>query len=217
MSLHLQERLRDISEDGGSTTSRKRKEVPPHREPEREREKGAEKGGEKERDREHRDRDRDYDRERGGSRYRHHGHEETDTYHRSTRDHPRERERERDWDREHREKDRDRHAGYKGTAKHHREHDRDDRRRRSREVAFDEKPEDRAEKVCISSFCVCRLPTYCLSICRGRGMSETAMHHRRRRRNALPSVCPRRQSVRRHQKREKYDFFAGSYSFMRAV
>ncbi|ETW78861.1 hypothetical protein HETIRDRAFT_435469 [Heterobasidion irregulare TC 32-1] len=140
------ERLRDISEDGGSTTSRKRKEVPPHREPEREREKGAEKGGEKERDREHRDRDRDYDRERGGSRYRHHGHEETDTYHRSTRDHPRERERERDWDREHREKDRDRHAGYKGTTKHHREHDREDRRRRSREVAFDEKPEDRAEK-----------------------------------------------------------------------
>ncbi|KAF8661346.1 hypothetical protein AX16_001441 [Volvariella volvacea WC 439] len=138
------ERLREAgSEDGGSVTSRKRKEPPrdyreAERDKERDREKDKDKDKERERERErdrdkdrdaHRDRDRERDRERERDRDRgkeydrdgrgrhHHRYEEYDSHgHRSSREYGRERDRE--------EKDRE----YRSKHSHYRD-DKDDRRR----------------------------------------------------------------------------------------
>ncbi|KAI0065611.1 hypothetical protein BV25DRAFT_1913625 [Artomyces pyxidatus] len=151
------ERMREISEDGASTTSRRRKEPTTHREPEREKE--PEKEKEKERDKgrdrgdrdyrdKDRDRDRDYDKERG-SRY-HRGHPDYVEPHHRSRDYTRDRS-DRDWDRresrdgreresrdaagdprDYRDKDRDRDRdryAYR-SSKSHREHERDDKKHR---------------------------------------------------------------------------------------
>ncbi|KAI0047224.1 hypothetical protein FA95DRAFT_1519206 [Auriscalpium vulgare] len=162
------ERLREMSEDGGSTVSRKRKEPAVLREPEREREK--ERDREREKDYRDRDRDRERDKERDrGSRYHHRGHDEYESHHRSSRDY-RDRDQDRDRDprdirdpRDPRDKERDRY-GYR-SSKHYRDHERDDRRRRDslkgerersmsfsreepakRELALDERQDERVEK-----------------------------------------------------------------------
>src|SRR6266850_7096613 len=119
-SFGPQERLREISEDGGSTISRKRKE-PGHRETERERDRDPR---DRDRDREKdkdKDRDRDRDRERERDRDR-------------DRDHDRDRERERDRDRDRdRERDRDRDRDRERERDRGSRHHRDDARRSSRD------------------------------------------------------------------------------------
>ena len=125
---NLQERLREAaSEDGASTTSRKRKEpARDHRDGERDKEKERDRDrdrGEREREREkdrepHRERTKDYD--RGTRSSRHHRYDDYETERRSSRDYGREREKDID-----REKDRD---GYR-SSKHHRDSERDDRKR----------------------------------------------------------------------------------------
>ncbi|KAH9935883.1 uncharacterized protein BXZ73DRAFT_89380 [Epithele typhae] len=126
----LREREREISEDGGSTTSRRRKEVVKDRDGDRERD----------RERDYRDRDREHDKERGRDRDgRSDRRGDKDGYSRhSERDHGRDgkdrdyskdksyKDRERDRDRD-RERDRDHYRSSR-----HREHDRDDRRREHR-------------------------------------------------------------------------------------
>lgn len=112
------ERLREkeVSEDGGSTTSRKRKEPTKDREDkDKEREKDKDRDSKDRGDRE-RDRDRDRDRDRARDRSRDH------------RDKDRERDRDRDRDRE-RERDRD----YDSRGKYHRRDDHDDSHRSSRD------------------------------------------------------------------------------------
>ncbi|KAI0080143.1 pre-mRNA-processing protein prp40 [Panus rudis PR-1116 ss-1] len=123
ISVHAsQERLREkekeASEDGGSTTSRKRKE--PHRD-----------DHERARSRDYRDRDRDekdshHERESRSSK--HHRHDDYDRH--SSRDYGRgDRERARDYpkDKDYHPKDKDRDYGYR-SSRHHRDYD-DDRRR----------------------------------------------------------------------------------------
>lgn len=122
------ERLREAaSEDGASTTSRKRKEpARDHRDGERDKEKERDRDrdrGEREREREkdrepHRERTKDYD--RGTRSSRHHRYDDYETERRTSRDYGREREKDVD-----REKDRD---GYR-SSKHHRDGERDDRKR----------------------------------------------------------------------------------------
>ncbi|EDR14046.1 uncharacterized protein LACBIDRAFT_151359, partial [Laccaria bicolor S238N-H82] len=118
------ERLREAaSEDGASTTSRKRKEpARDHRDGERDKEKERDRDrdrGEREREREkdrepHRERTKDYD--RGTRSSRHHRYDDYETERRTSRDYGREREK---------DKDRD---GYR-SSKHHRDGERDDRKR----------------------------------------------------------------------------------------
>ncbi|KII87520.1 hypothetical protein PLICRDRAFT_43174 [Plicaturopsis crispa FD-325 SS-3] len=107
------ERLREAaSEDGGSTTSRKRKE--PTRDHDRDR------------DRDHRDKDRarDHEKEPRSSRYTHR--DEHDSHgRRSSRDYVKERARSKDY-----AKDVDKERDYK-SSRHHRDADRDDRKRKS--------------------------------------------------------------------------------------
>ncbi|KAI6114778.1 hypothetical protein EDD16DRAFT_1693491 [Pisolithus croceorrhizus] len=112
------ERMREaVSEDGASTTSRKRKE--PTRD------------GERERDRD-RDRDRERDRERDRDRDR-------DSYRDKARDHDRDRERERDRDREHRDARSSRHhrEDYDGYSRDHAT------RERSKDYGYLERERDR--------------------------------------------------------------------------
>ncbi|KAI0741910.1 hypothetical protein C8Q80DRAFT_1274258 [Daedaleopsis nitida] len=135
-------REREMSEDGGSTTSRRRKEPPREREADRDRDRDRDR--ERERDKEHRDRDKESERSRpereSRSRDRRtHDHDShRDSRHadrdygreRSERDYPKDkhskdRERERD-----RERDRDR--DYYSRSSRHRDHERDDRRREHR-------------------------------------------------------------------------------------
>ena len=132
----LREREREISEDGGSTTSRRRKEPVKDREPERERE-HRDRDRDSERDRHH-DRDNRSDRDRRAhdhDRDGHARHSERDYGRERERDYPRdrssykdrERERERERDRE-RDRDKDRDRDYYRSSRH-RDYDRDDRRR----------------------------------------------------------------------------------------
>lgn len=114
------------SEDGGSTTSRRRKE--PIKDGERERDR------ERDRDRDYRDKDRDredrdshHERESRSSRH-HRGHDEYDSRARhSSRDYTREREL-----KDKKTKDSD----YK-SSKHHKDLDRDERRRRGSRADYD--------------------------------------------------------------------------------
>jgi pre-mRNA-processing factor 40 len=147
------ERMREASEDGASTTSRKRKEPPRELERDRDRERERERDRDRERDRERSERDRDgerggarerererdrpkdYDRDRDSKSSKHHrGHDEYDSRgHRSSREYTRERERDRDRDRDRDhartiDKDDDREADSKNH-KHQREAEKDDRRR----------------------------------------------------------------------------------------
>ncbi|KAI0028675.1 hypothetical protein K488DRAFT_58019, partial [Vararia minispora EC-137] len=124
------ERLRELSEDGGSTTSRKRKE-PSHRDHDRD---GRDREGDRDRDvdkdRERdRDRDRGHDRgrgDRGNGRFR-------DDY--RGRDYPAARER--DWD----APPKDRYGSYGGRGSRRDDRDRD--RRRRDDGAYDERGRDR--------------------------------------------------------------------------
>ncbi|TFK74967.1 hypothetical protein BDN72DRAFT_886082 [Pluteus cervinus] len=136
------ERLREAaSEDGASTTSRKRKE-PARDERDREKEKEKEKERDKDRDRDrdrsekerekerdsHRERERDRDRgkeyERDSRSSRHHRYEDYEGHgHRSSREYGREREKEP-------EKDRD---GYRSSRHSHYRDDKDERRRDGRD------------------------------------------------------------------------------------
>ncbi|KAF9006017.1 hypothetical protein BDQ17DRAFT_1352580 [Cyathus striatus] len=144
------ERMREVaSEDGGSTTSRKRKEPSrDHRDGDREREREKERDRDRERDKERerdrdrdplrdRDRDRERERDRGkdydrgarGSRH-HHRYEDYDIHgRRPSRDYGRDKELDREKDRE----------GYR-SSKHHR----DDDRRRDREGRERERRSSRA-------------------------------------------------------------------------
>ncbi|KAI9461420.1 hypothetical protein HD554DRAFT_1504176 [Boletus coccyginus] len=102
------ERLREAaSEDGASTTSRKRKEPPRDGDRDRDRER------DRERERE-RERERDRDRERDRESYRDKG-----------RDYERDRDRERDKDRGDRDRDRDRDRDTRSSRHHHRADDHD--------------------------------------------------------------------------------------------
>jgi pre-mRNA-processing factor 40 len=118
----MQERLREASEDGASTTSRKRKEPPrDHRDGERERER-SEKYREPERDGH---RVKDFERD-GRSRPAPRGHDEYDGP--SHRVYPRERDRDRERDKnQSRERDRDKDSCR--SSRHHRESEKDDKRR----------------------------------------------------------------------------------------
>ncbi|OJA09724.1 hypothetical protein AZE42_08800 [Rhizopogon vesiculosus] len=115
------ERMREIaSEDGASTTSRRRKE--PEREREKDRDRRDDRDRERDRDRDRdRERDRDRDRDRGS---RHHHRDDHDGYHGREKDGYNERERERDRgdrDRDHKRHGRDERDGRDG---------RDERKRR---------------------------------------------------------------------------------------
>ncbi|PFH51972.1 hypothetical protein AMATHDRAFT_74657 [Amanita thiersii Skay4041] len=144
------EKMREAaSEDGASTTSRKRKDPPREHREEREREKEdksreKERDREREKDREYRDRDRDRERERDrdrdrtrdyerdrGSRH-HHRYDDYDGHSRSLRDYGRERDKDHE-----RERDRD---GYR-SSKHHR----DDDRKRDRDGRGRERKESRSD------------------------------------------------------------------------
>ncbi|KZT65748.1 hypothetical protein DAEQUDRAFT_768584 [Daedalea quercina L-15889] len=119
------ERLRDreASEDGGSTTSRRRREPAKESRDDRDRDRA--------RERDHRERDTD-DKDTRSSRS-HRGHDDYDTHgHRSSKDYGRERDkayygREKDREKE-REKEKERDYAYK-SSRHHRDYERDDRRR----------------------------------------------------------------------------------------
>lgn len=145
----LQERMREVaSEDGGSATSRKRKE--PHKEEreggrdkERDREREKEREREREKDREYKERERERDRkdyDRSARSSRHHRYDEYDD--RRSRDYGRERDRE-DRDRDnyrssrHREDDRKRDSGRKSSRVelHTREWDGTPKRERERSMS----------------------------------------------------------------------------------
>ncbi|EPQ56799.1 hypothetical protein GLOTRDRAFT_105293 [Gloeophyllum trabeum ATCC 11539] len=116
------ERLRDkeASEDGGSTTSRKRKE-PSSRDHREERDKDEERDRKREREREpHREREKEH--EPRGSRHHHRGYDDYEHgSHRSSRDYrDRDRERERDYG-----KDKDKDREYYRSSKHYREQELD--------------------------------------------------------------------------------------------
>ncbi|OBZ74184.1 Pre-mRNA-processing protein prp40 [Grifola frondosa] len=132
----LREREREASEDGGSTTSRRRREpIKETREVDRERERGER---ERDRDREYREREREADKdshhEKERSSKHPRAHDDYDSHaHRSSKDYNRERDyakektyypKEKERERE-REKDKD----YYKSSRHHRDYDRDDRRR----------------------------------------------------------------------------------------
>ncbi|CAE6462005.1 unnamed protein product [Rhizoctonia solani] len=111
------EKLKELSEDGGSTTSRKRKE-PSHASYDRDRERDRERERDRKHHRDHddyeRDRERDRDRDRDRDRHR-------DYRDRDYRDRDRERDRDRDRDRDYRDhRDRD----YRGSSRYERD-DRD--------------------------------------------------------------------------------------------
>ncbi|CCL99684.1 uncharacterized protein FIBRA_01705 [Fibroporia radiculosa] len=118
----LREREREASEDGGSTTSRKRKE--PTKDT---------RDGDRERDhREHRDRERDSERDYHDSRSTrpHRGHEDHESHsHRSSKDYPRERDYAKEKAYHGREKERDKGDHAYKSSRHHREYERDDKRR----------------------------------------------------------------------------------------
>jgi len=122
------ERLREKdreSEDGGSTTSRRRRE-PERSDRDRDRDRGER---DKDRDRDHRDKDRDVgsrDRDREPRSSRHHRHDDHDDHgRRSSRDYTR--------DKDHyskdKDRDKDREHSYKSSSRHHRDYDRDDRKK----------------------------------------------------------------------------------------
>ncbi|KAH9839899.1 uncharacterized protein C8Q71DRAFT_744711 [Rhodofomes roseus] len=116
-----EQREREASEDGGSTTSRRRKEAIKDSRDERDRDR------DRERDRDHRDKDRDEKDTRSSRSHR--GHDDHDAHsHRSTREHGRERDKAYYGREKEREKEREKDYAYK-PSKHHREYERDDRRR----------------------------------------------------------------------------------------
>ncbi|CAL1714843.1 unnamed protein product [Somion occarium] len=124
----LREKEEKISEDGGSTTSRKRKEPPRE---ERERERDRERSKDRRHEREEKEKEPHHERESRSSRHRHR-HDDYDGHERrSSRDYTRERDRGRDYTKEkdYHPKDKDRDYAYR-SSKHHREYDDDKRRDR---------------------------------------------------------------------------------------
>lgn len=118
LMAYPQERLREreASEDGGSTTSRKRKEPARDRDVDRDHEKD-----------DVRRKDRDHDKDAGRPSKHHRGYDDYDSHgHRSSRDH-RDRDYGRDREKDYYGKDKDRDHGYR-SSKHHRDYERDDRR-----------------------------------------------------------------------------------------
>ncbi|KAI3600446.1 formin binding protein, partial [Moniliophthora roreri] len=169
------ERLREAanSEDGGSTTSRKRKELSrddrDHRDRDRDRDRERDRDRDRDRERSYRDRGKDYDRDSRDSRH-HHRYDDYDRSRRGSRsDYPSDRDRDRDYrpskhsrdDRDDRRRDRDRERDRDRKSDYAK--DWEDSRRRSdrdksvsstyREEApsrdkrdLEDKPDDRAEK-----------------------------------------------------------------------
>lgn len=140
MQERLREREREASEDGGSTTSRRRKDPRDAHDDDREKERDRARS----KDRDHRDREKDRDekdshheRESRSSR-RHHKHDDYDKeVRRPSRDYSRDRGYSKDRG-HYKDKERDHDREYYKSSRHHRDYERDDRRRRgSSRAEFD--------------------------------------------------------------------------------